>query len=154
MLSDLENRIRATLGTINPLLARLAIEAIDDGKWGNTESVDDSLDKLGYFNIFTVYLALVEWKVYEQNTFFLETDEDDCPIWNYPSTVVEEDLVQCLIKFFNCQHLNIEAPLWSFGILPLGGKPDGIDYMHIESGYPLCDNVLFQIEKPRGNDFV
>jgi hypothetical protein len=38
--------------------------------------------------------------------------------------------------------------------MPIGQKPDGIDYMHIEEGYQPCDDRRFQVDKPYGTDFV
>ena len=152
VVSDLDRRIGYVYDVASRLTNNLASQWFELSKWG----VDDNnkLELLKEFGILYLYLGMLEWKAYEQNTFFLEHDEDNCPIYQYPSTVADEETIKCLIDHFLCQKVDIRLILRKFGVYPLGEKPDGIDYMHIDTGNPPCDNRLFQIDKPYGEDSV
>jgi hypothetical protein len=88
-----------------------------------------------------MYLLLTEWKTWEQNTFFLEFDDEECPIFNYPSTVADKELIDCLIRRFDCLHIAIKPILKQWGIYPLGQKPDGIDYVLLDQAEDCDDNI-------------
>lgn len=123
------------------------------GKWG-IKSNGKQMKLMQDMGVLYLFLAMLEWKTMEQNTYFLEYDENNCPKWQYPSTVVDSDFIDCIVKHFHCQGVDIRSILRKFGVLPLGQKPDGIDYMHVEEGYAPCDDNRFQIDKPYGNDYV
>lgn len=150
-ITDFDRRVRNVYALQNKVTYKQACTWFDKGKWGAANRVQH-MELIEDFAILNLYLAVHEWKAWEQNTFFLEYDDNGCPIWQYPSTVVDPVTLDCIIKHFNYQCSDIRNMLRKFGIWPVGVKPDGIDYMHIEEGTLPCDNNIFQINKTYGND--
>jgi hypothetical protein len=151
LITDFDRRVRAVYELTNKVVKPLACSWHQKGKYGITTR-DKEMNHLQDLGILYLYMAMLEWKAWEQNTFFLKYDDNNCPIWQYPSTVVDPETLSCIMKHFSCICTDIRTVLRAWGIYPVGVKPDGIDYMHIESGYPPCDNNIFQIGKTRGND--
>ena len=152
-VNDFSRRVNYAYDLATKVTTGLSCQWFALGKWGIKDQ-DKKMQLLEDFGILYLYLAMLEWKAIEQNTFFLELDDEGCPIYQYPSTIADEEVVNCIIKHFSCQCTGIRGILRKFGVYPLGEKPDGIDYMHIEAGNPPCDNRLFQIDKPYGEDSV
>lgn len=138
--------------------SRLRSWAIDD---------KDHLKKVELIAIVRMYAILMQWKAWEQNTFYRQYDQDGCPVWTYPSQLAETDLMfpcthtesNCgccketvsgggLIKLLHCCHINIVPALEAMNLLPLGKGPDGIDFMYIETT-PPCDDRLLVPGRPR-----
>jgi hypothetical protein len=153
VITDFDRRVGNVYEIANKVTRSLACSYYELGKWGISGNKKNML-VLEDMGVLYLFLAMLEWKAMEQNTYHLEYDENNCPKWTYPSMLVDEKFVDCIVKHFHCQGIDIRSILRKFGVLPLGQKPDGIDYMHIESGNPPCDNRLFQVDKPYGNDFV
>lgn len=153
VITDFDRRVGYVYDLARKVTYGWACSYYELGKWG-IKSNKAQMNMMQDMGVLYLFFAMVEWKVMEQNTFFLQYDDQGCPMWHYPSTVVDEKFVDCLIKHFHCKGVDIRSILRKFGILPLMQKPDGIDYMHIEEGYAPCDNRLFQIDKPFGTDFV
>jgi hypothetical protein len=153
VITDFDRRVGNVYEIANKVTQNWACSYYELGKWGITSNGKQML-MLQDMGVLYMFLAMLEWKAMEQNTYNLTYDENNCPEWKYPGNFVDEKFVDCLVKHFHCQGIDIRTILRKFGVLPLEGKPDGIDYMHIESGNPPCDNKLFQINKPYGTDFV
>ena len=153
VIDDLAIRIANTYKVLSPLSSKMACNWFELGKWGMTNN-QNNMNMLKDLSVLYLVLAMLEWKAIEQNTYYLEFDDDNCPKWKYPGEMIDEKTLKCLIDHFLCNKIDIRNALKQFGILPVGVKPDGINYMHIEQGDPPCDNRLFQIDKPYGNDFV
>ena len=118
-------------------------------EWGLKEPMIEGIKKLEDLQIMALYIIMLEYKTYEQNTFYLNIDDNDCPEIQYPSLVADEELVECLIKYMECTHgLNIEPWLKAMGIYPVGVEPDGISYMFINNGPTSCDTNIFEVDKP------
>lgn len=153
VITDLDRRVGYVYDLAKKVTTNWACSWFELGKWGITSN-GTQMKLLEDMGALYMFLGMLEWKAWEQNTFFLENDENGCPIWQYPSTVVDEKFIECIIKHFHCKGVDIRNILRKFGVYPVGQKPDGIDYMHIELGYAPCDDRRFQIDKPYGNDFV
>lgn len=172
--SNFAIRLRGFLKIYNKSACSTAFKALSFSEWGMKEDMEKNLEKLEDFALLSLYLTMLEWKSYEQNTFFLENNEDSgCPIITYPSiaaAMVEEDLnnlqatnnclpcdektkeyptlVECLCRYFDCKHgMNIEPLLRLMGVVPVGEVPDGISYMVIKEGNDDCDDNIFEVNK-------
>lgn len=152
-ITDLDKRVRNVYDILNRLTSAQAKRWFSLGKWGVTDRRSNMI-MLEDMSILSLWMVMMEWKAWEQNTFFLEFDDNNCPIWQYPSTVVDEETLKCVVKYFVCHCVDVRNMLRKWGLYPYGIKPDGIDYMHIEEGYAPCDDKRFQIDKPYGTDFV
>jgi len=120
-----------------------------DSEWGFEERMKTKLNRLKDLEIFNLYLLMLEWKVYEHNTFNLQLDDEGCYDIKYPSTIADENLIQCMRKFFNCNHAIDLVPLLKVvGAYPLGVNPDGISYMIIDTSADPCDDNIFEVNKP------
>jgi hypothetical protein len=153
VITDLDRRIGYVYDLTTKLTTKWACQWFELGKWG-VKSKDKQMLMMQDMGILYLYLAMVEWKTWEQNTFHITYDVNNCPQWNYPSTIADPKLLDCIVKHFSCNGTDIRSVLRKFGIMPIGQKPDGIDYMHIEEGYQPCDDRRFQVDKPYGTDFV
>lgn len=153
-INDFDKRLRAILTLSNEYTEGMANAIIDGGEWGNMSAVDGAVESICELQLIFLWWALLEWKAYDQNTFFVDICSGECPKWEYPSTLACKEMVQCMVEHFDCRHVNIKPLLEKMGVLPFDQKPDGINYMHILEGYPPCDDNRFQVEKPRGEDFV
>ena len=153
VITDFDRRIGYVYDLANKVTCGLTQQWFSMGEWG-IKGRNKKMDLLQDFSVLYLYLGMLEWKAWEQNTFYLEHDEDGCPIFQYPSTIADEEVIKCIEKHFACQCVGFRNILRKFGVWPLGEKPDGIDYMHIEQGTPPCDDRRFQIDKPYGEDFV
>lgn len=154
VITDLDRRIGYVFDIEAKLLYKQASEWFSNGKWGVTDKMKSNMLYLEDMMMLNTYLALLEWKAWEQNTFYLTFDTNNCPVWQYPSTVVDKRLMDCIIRHFKCHCIDIRTILRKWGVYPYGVKPDGIDYMHIQQGYAPCDDRRFQIDKPYGTDYV
>lgn len=152
LINDLARRIRYVYDLTAKIHYKQAKEYLHHAEWGIKKN--ENLELLKELGVFYTYLGLLEWKAWEQNTFYLECDDNDCPIWQYPSTVVDQKLMECIIDHFQCKHIDLRNVLRKFGVLPYDTTPDGIDYMHVEEGIAPCSNRLWQINKPYGTDSV
>ena len=152
-VNDFDRRVGYVYDLATKVTTNLAKQWFSLGKWG-VEGRGEKMELLKDFSVLYLYLGMLEWKAWEQNTFFLEHDEDGCPIWQYPSTIADPEVIDCIVKYFGCQCVGFKGVLRKFGVLPIGQAPDGIDYMHIEEGFAPCDDNRFQIDKPYGEDFV
>jgi hypothetical protein len=152
-VTDFDRRVRNMYDLAVKVTTPLAQGWFALGKWG-VESRGDKMELLKDFGPLYLYLGMLEWKAWEQNTFFPQFDDEGCQIFDYPSTIADAELIDCIIKYFGCQCVGFKGILRKFGVLPIGQAPDGISYMRIQSGFTPCDNNLFQINKPRGEDFV
>ena len=147
--TNFTSRLESYLELYNKVVCNLSHNALCDSEWGFEERMKTKLNRLKDLEIFSLYLLMLEWKVYEQNTFFLQQDDEGCYDIKYPSTIADEDLVQCFRKFFNCNHSIDLVPLLKVvGAYPLGVKPDGISYMIIDSSTDPCDDNIFEVNKP------
>jgi len=153
VVDDLAKRIANMYEVLSPLSTTMACNWFELGKWGIVKN-QNNMEVLKDLSVLYLIFAMLEWKTWEQNTFYLELDDNDCPKWKYPGDIIDQKTLKCLIDHFLCNKIDIRNALKKYGILDPGVKPDGIDYMHIEIGTPPCDNRIFQIEKPYGNDFV
>ena len=154
VITQLDRRIGYVYDLETTVTFQQAKGWFDAGKWGITDKMQGNMLLLEDFMMLNTFLALLEWKTWEQNTFYLTYGEDGCPKWNYPSTVVDKKLMDCIVKHFHCHCIDIRTILRKFGVMPYGVKPDGIDYMHIQQGFLPCDGRLFQVGKPYGTDFI
>lgn len=154
VITDFDRRIGYVYDLATKITTPLAKGWMALGKWGVEKDRKPKMELLQDFGALYLYLGMLEWKAWEQNTFYLEHDEEGCPIWQYPSTIADPKLIDCILKYFGCQCTGTRNILRKFGVYPLGVKPDGIDYMHIEEGIAPCSNRLFQIDKPYGEDSV
>ena len=83
-------RLKALLKLYNVSIKKAAYNVLCSSEWGIQDKMHSNLEKLQDFQILSFYMIMLEWKTYEQNTFYLENDDDGCPIIKYPSTVVEQ----------------------------------------------------------------
>ena len=147
-------RLKALFKIYNASIKKTAYNILCSSEWGLKDKMQSSLEKLQDMQILSLYMIMLEWKAYEQNTFYLENDDNGCPIIKYPSTVVEQPvgektLPECFIRHFDCKHhMNIESFLKVMGIYPVGEIPDGISYMFIKDGPTACDTNIFEVDKP------
>ena len=147
-------RLKALLKLYNGSIKKVAYNILCSAEWGIQGTMKKNLEKIQDFQILSFYMIMLEWKAYEQNTFYLANDDDGCPIIKYPSTVVEQPvgkktLPECFIRHFDCKHhMNIEPLLKVMGIYPVGADPDGISYMFIKDGPTACDTNIFEVDKP------
>lgn len=147
--TNFESRLEAYLELYNKVVCKLSTKLLCDSEWGFKEKMESKLNKLKDLEIFSMYLLLLEWKVYEHNTFKLEKDEDDCYVIKYPSTIADKDLINCFLKYYHCKHrIDLTHLLKVVGAYPLGVNPDGISYMIIDASTDPCDDNIFEVNKP------
>lgn len=165
MLNQFEVQYKEMLDHILKVTTKAVLSSSRLRAW----ALDDKheLKKLELIEIVKMYVILMHWKAWEQNTFYRQYDTNGCPIWVYPSQLKETDLMfpcvnqkkscDCckevehgggLIKLLHCCHINIAPALEAAGLLPLDRSPDGIDFMYIEQT-PPCDPRLFIPGRPR-----
>tara|TARA_B100000686_G_scaffold294819_1_gene325280 strand:+ start:883 stop:1362 length:480 start_codon:yes stop_codon:yes gene_type:complete len=150
-------RLKGLLKLYNTSIKKAAYNVLCSSEWGMQDKMQSNLEKLQDFQILSFYMIMLEWKTYEQNTFYLANDDDGCPIIKYPSTVVEQPvdkktLVECFIRYFDCKHhMNIEPLLKVMGIYPVGTNPEGTSYDYISDGPTDCDTntIIIPIKDPR-----
>ena len=147
--TNFAGRLEGLLRLYNTSIKKDMYKALCSSEWGLKDPMVKSIEKLQDMQLLSLYMIMLEWKTYEQNTFYLTLDESDCPVINYPSLVAEKDLVDCFIRYMECKHsMNIEPLLKAMGIYPVGVKPDGISYMYINNGPTSCDTNIFEVDKP------
>jgi hypothetical protein len=153
VITDLDRRIGYVYDLATKVTTSWACQWQELGKWGIKDR-GTQMQLLQDMGALYLYLAMLEWKAWEHNTFYLTYDDNNCPEWKYPSMVADPDTIECIIKHYHCNGVDIRNILRKWGVLPLGLKPDGIDYMHIQVGFAPCDDRRFQIDKPYGTDYV
>jgi len=152
--SNFTSRLESLLTIYQPVLCSTAAKVFSASEWGMQDKMKGNLAKLQDLQLLSLYLIMLEWKTYEQNTFFLELDDDGCPLINYPATVVEQPegektLVECLCRYFHCMYgIDVEHIFKIMGVSPVGQVPDGMSYMVIKEDNDDCNDNIFEINKP------
>jgi hypothetical protein len=196
MLDLITQRYRNYLREVTPLIAKRGVAYFEKQRFGiQDEQQEDYLCLLEDLGQLEVFLWLLEWKAYEQNTFFARYDAAGCQVYTWPSMLPEAAMLEacapkkkpcdpcgekhslCKEQFYDrnkrcqpcCPEVNVQKPakkggwiarfhcrgieirpaLEQWGAYPLQRQPDGISYMHVESGTRPCDGNLFIINKYR-----
>jgi hypothetical protein len=152
-VTDFDRRVANAYDIIDRVTSSYACQWFELGKWG-IQNRDKQMHILQDLGALFLYMAMLEWKALEYNTYYAEFDNNGCAVWKYPGDFVDQETLKCITNHFVCNGIDVRTMLKRFGIGEPGVKPDGIDYMHIEQGNPPCDNRLFQIDKPYGTDFI
>jgi hypothetical protein len=133
-----------------PLLFKKGYEGMNFGEWGMAKEMNLSIEVLQDLQVLFMYMLVVDWETYVQNTFNLSLDIDGCPIVKYPSQIADSELVDGICVYFDCKHgIDITKILRPFAMHPLGDIPEGISYDVVDVAADPCDddNIL-EVNKP------
>jgi len=144
----LDERYSNFLSVAIPYECEELLAFLNAGEWGIMDKVENKLKLLQDLQLLKFYLLMQEWKVYEQNTFFLTADATGCTLPKWISTVLEEENVKCICEYFECKYkINIEPYLSSIGALPLGVVPSGLSEMIVKEGSNACETNILEVNK-------
>jgi len=144
------NMIASALTELSKITTPSAEKFLHAEIYANNKSLKYNRGLMDDLKIVVMYLIVMQWRVSEQNSFYLEEDDCGCKKYVYPSTLPESKMIAGFIDKFICKYnINITKLLKDWGVVPLGKKPDGISFMFIKEGDVPCNDNLFQINKPR-----
>jgi len=115
--------------------------------FGNDDSSEEFANSINDFHYLYAYLVMMYWER-------MEDSANNPPCYSdkgVPFYVTEYNLV-CIKKYFECKNTDITTLLNAFGLV-ITGKPDGINFMSLESAFPttpdcLDDDEIFIVNKP------